>query len=89
MGLKAGEGRRGVCKSDGISGNFGGVGSDLGPSGAVRMKIVSLCQRTAEWVYDQSVFEQKGDSGLSPTRQEHWEGDGCCGTTRNIGVHRG
>lgn len=48
--------RRRCCKGDGISGNFGGVGSDLRPLGAVRMKIVSHCRRTAEWVYDQCRF---------------------------------
>ena len=53
------------CKSGGISGNFGGAGSDLGPLGAVPMKIVSHYRRTAGWVYDQCRFlNQKGDSGL-------------------------
>ncbi len=49
---RAGWGKERCCKSGGISGNFGGAGPDLGPLGAVRMKIVSHCRRTAGWVYD-------------------------------------
>jgi hypothetical protein len=49
------------CKSGGISGNFGGAGSDLGPLWAVCMQIVSQ----AGWGMISAVFlNQKGDSGL-------------------------
>jgi hypothetical protein len=34
-------GRRSVCKSGGIAGNFGGSGVDLRPLGTLRMKICS------------------------------------------------
>jgi hypothetical protein len=52
------------CKSGGISGNFGGAGSALGPSSAVRMRIVSQCREQAGWVYDRCRFRgQKGNSG--------------------------
>jgi hypothetical protein len=59
-GLGEGE----VLQSGGISGNFGGVGSDLGPLGAVRMQIVSHYRRTAIFL------NQKAPKCYSPQRSQ-------------------
>jgi hypothetical protein len=77
-------GKERCYKSDGISGNFGGVGSDFRPLGGVRMKIVSHCRRTTGWVYDQCRFEPKRrfrlkpigtetvEAQTAPLRDAHW-----------------
>jgi hypothetical protein len=49
-------GNRGVARVEGYRGNFGGAGSDLGPLGAIRMRIVSQSREPAGWVYDQCRF---------------------------------
>lgn len=42
--VNKGLGKEKCCKSGGISGNFGGIGANLRPLGARRMKTVSQCR---------------------------------------------